>query len=229
MDPKKKQARVAGFLYLLIVVFGLIAQVVVRDGLVNYRDATITSENIRNSEFLYRFGFVSELLMLVCDIGVTTILYILLRDISRILTLLSTFFRLTSIVILTVVALTHYAALYFLQDSEYLKVFNHNQLNAMALISVRFHGAGYNISLFYFGIHLIILGYLILKYHPFPRIIGILLFIAGLCYVSNSLITFLFPSMVSFIYPAIIIPCFIAELTFSVWLIWKGLSNTSAT
>jgi hypothetical protein len=121
--------------------------------------------------------------------------------------------------------LTHYAALYFLQDSEYLKVFNPEQLNAMALLSVRFHGAGYNISLFYFGVHLNILAYLILKYRPFPKIIGILLLIAGICYVLNSLIAFLFPSMVSIIYPAILIPCFLSELTFSIWLIWKGLSK----
>jgi hypothetical protein len=223
MDSKRQQARVAGLLYLLIVVFGLIAQVLVRDGLVNYNNATITSENIRNSEFLYRFGFVSELLMLICDIGVTTILYLLLRDISRIWSLLSTFFRLTSIIILSVVALTHYAALYFLQESEFLKVFNTDQLNSMALLSIRFHGAGYNISLFYFGVHLIILAYLTLKYDPFPRIIGILLLIAGLSYVVNSITAFMFPAFVRIIYPAILIPSFIAELTFSVWLIWKGI------
>jgi len=223
MDLKSKQARIAGLLYLLIVVFGLIAQVFVRDGLVDYNNASVTSGNINASELLYRFGFVSELLMLVCDIGVAAILYLLLRDISRILSLLSTFFRLASIIILSVVALTHYTALFFLQDSEYLTVFNSDQLDALALLSIKIHGAGYNISLFFFGIHLIILAYLIIKFVPFPRTIGILLFIAGLSYVVNSFTAFMFPVFVTVIYPAILIPSFIAELTFSVWLIWKGI------
>lgn len=80
--------------------------------------------NIVASEFLYRLGFVSELRMLVCDLGVTTILYILLKDFNRNLTLLSNFFRLTSIIVLGTVALSHYAALFFLAKEEYLTVFN---------------------------------------------------------------------------------------------------------
>jgi hypothetical protein len=223
MNLRIRQARITGFLYLLIVVFGLIAQVFARDGLVNYNNATITSANIRNSELLYRFGFVSELLMLICDIGVATLLYVLLRDFSRILSLLSTFFRLASIIILSVVALTHYTALYFLQDSEFLTVFNPDQLNALALLSIKIHGAGYNISLFFFGIHLIILAMLTLKFVPFPRIIGILLLIAGISYLLNSLTAFMIPAYVKVIYPAILIPCFVAELTLSGWLIWKGI------
>lgn len=223
MDPRIKQARIAGFLYLLIIIFGLIAQVFARDGLVDYSNATITSENIRNSESFYRFGFISELLMLCCDIGVATILYILLRDFSRILSLLSTFFRLASIVILSVVALTHYAALYFLQNSDYLAVFKPEQLEALALLSIKFHGAGYNISLFFFGNHLIVLAFLTIKFVPFPRILGILLLIAGICYVLNSFTSFMFPAFVNVIYPAILIPCFIAEITLSVWLMWKGI------
>ncbi len=74
MSSKLKMARIAGLLYLLIIVFGLIAQIFVRDSLVDYNNATITAKNITASEFWYRVGFVSELMMLISDIGVTTIL-----------------------------------------------------------------------------------------------------------------------------------------------------------
>ena len=80
MASKVKIARIAGFFYLLIIVFGLIAQIFVRDHLVDYTNATVTAKNIMASELWYRFGFVSELLMLICDIGVTTILFILLKE-----------------------------------------------------------------------------------------------------------------------------------------------------
>ncbi len=223
MDSKVKLARIAGFLYLLIIVFGLIAQVFVRDNLVDYDNATITAQNITTSEFWYRLGFVSELLMLVCDIGVATILYILLRDYNRNLSLLFTFFRLTSIIILGVVALSHYTALFFLGDAQYLTAFDHQQLNAFALLSVKVHGSGYNISLLFFGFHLIVIGHLIYRAGYFPKLLGILLFIGGLCYFINSITWFLFPAFVNRIYPAILIPCSIGELLFSLWLLIKGI------
>ena len=83
MHPKVKIARIGGLLYLFIIIFGLIAQIFVRDSLVDYNNATITAKNVLSSEFWYRFGFVSELLMLVCDVGVTTILFVLLKEIDR--------------------------------------------------------------------------------------------------------------------------------------------------
>lgn len=223
MDSKVKIARIAGFLYLLIIGFGLIAQIFVRDSLVDYNNATVTAKNILASEFWYRFGFVSELMMLVCDLGVATILYILLKDFSRNLSLLFTFFRLTSIIVLSVVALSHYAALSFLGSADYLTVFNLDQLEAFALLSIKLHGSGYNISLLFFGFHLIILGYLIYRSGYFPKILGVLLLIGGLCYIINSLTWFLFPTLVKFIYPAILIPCSIGELLFSLWLLIKGV------
>ena len=223
MGSKIKVARIAGFLYLLIIGFGLIAQIFVRDNLVDYNNASITAKNIITSEFWFRFGFVSELLMLICDIGVTTILYLLLKDFSKTLSLLSTFFRLASIIILSVTALSHYAALSFLSGSQYLTVFNSGQLEALALLSIKLHGSGYNISLLFFGFHLIILGYLIYSSDSFPKFLGILLLIGGVCYNINSITWFLFPSFVKTIYPAILIPCFIGELLFSIWLLIKGI------
>lgn len=223
MNSKVKSARVAGLLYLLIIGFGLIAQIFVRDSLVDYKNAAITASNILTSEFWYRFGFVSELMMLICDIGVTTILFILLKDYSKNLSLASTFFRLASIIILSVTALSHYAALFILSGENYLAVFSSDQLDAMALLSIRLHGAGYNISLLFFGVHLIFLGYLVYKSGLFPRVPGVLLLAGGVCYIANSLTWFLFPAVVETIYPAILIPCFIGELLFSLWLLIKGV------
>ena len=224
MYSKVKIARIAGFLYLLIIIFGLIAQIFVRDNLVDYDNATTTAKNILASEFWYRFGFVSELLMLVCDIGVTTILFILLRETSKNLSLLSTLFRLASIIILCMTALSHYAALFFLKGSGFLDVFTTNQLNAFALLTIKLHGTGYNISLLFFGFHLIILGYLIYIADIFPKFLGVLLLVGGTCYVFNSFTWFLFPSLAKMIYPAILIPCAIGEWIFCFRLLIKGVN-----
>lgn len=224
----KHYPTLAGILYLLIIVFGLIAQIFVRDNLVDYGDAGITANRIMGSEFLFRFGFVSELMMLACDVAVTMILYVMLRSVSAGLAMLSTFFRLVSISILGLTALSHYAALQILGDAGYLKVFETGQLQALALLSIKLHGSGYNISLFFFGFHLFFLGILIAKSGWFPRILGFLLQVGGPCYIVNSLVWFLFPALVSVIYPAILLPCFGGELFLSLWLLISGRKIATA-
>ena len=227
MNSRVKLARIAGILYLLIIVFGLIAQIFVRDNLVDYENAIITAKNILSSELWYRFGFISELLMLVCDVGVATILYILLKDTNKNLSLIAYVFRMTSIGVLSVTALSHFAALSFLNSSGYLDVFITTQLEAFALFSIKIHGVGYNISLLFFGIHLFILGNLIYKADIFPKYLGFLLSFGGVCYVFNSIVWFQFPDLVKYIYPAILIPCAIGEWIFCIWLIIKGIKVNS--
>lgn len=206
----------------MIIIFGLIAQVFVRDALVDYNNATRTAKNILSSEFWYRFGFVGELVMLICDVGVTTILLFLLKETNTFLSVLSTLLRLTSIAILGVVALTHFAALSFLKEADFLTVFNTDQLDALGLLTIRMHGIGYNISLFFFGFHLLVLGPLLLLSDIFPKFLGILLLVGGVCYIFNSVVWFLFPGIVSLVYPAILIPCALGEWIFCLYLLIKG-------
>ncbi len=226
MYQKFTIARIGGLLYLLIIILGLIAQIFVRDSLVDYNNATVTAKNILSSEFWYRFGFVSELFMLLCDVGVTSILFILLKETNRPLSILSTLLRFASITILSVVALTHFAALSFLKEADFLTVFNTDQLNALALLTIKLHGTGYNISLLFFGFHLLVLCRLIVLSVIFPKWLGILLLIGGVCYIFNSIVWFLVPNFVNMVYPAILIPCALGEWIFCFYLLIKGIKRT---
>jgi hypothetical protein len=222
----RRYARIAGFLYLLIIAFGLVAQIFVRDALIDYADATATAERIIASEFLFRIGFAGELAMLICDVAVAMILYVLFRHVSRELALLSTFFRLTSVSILAVTALTHYAAIPLSGGAPFLDVFNKEQLHALALFFLKLHGSGYNISMLFFGAHLLFLGYMIAASDMIPKVLGILIAVAGACYIINTFVWFLFPAFVPNIYPGILVPCFIGELFVSLWLLFKGIQTS---
>lgn len=223
MDRPKEMARVAGFLYLIIIVCGIFAEVFVRGNLIVYGDATVTANNIIASESLFRIGFASGLIMLVCDIVVTLILYVLFRLVNKNLALLATFFRLVSIAILGINLLNHFAALLLLGNAQFLTVFETDQLHALALLSLRLHSYGYDISLMFFGFHLLFLGYLIYKSEYLPKIIGILLVIACLCYLTNSFTRFLAPAYAVMIFPGILVPAFIAELSLSLGLLLKSV------
>lgn len=226
MTNLTKTARIGGVLYLIIIVSGIFAEIFVRSKLIVSGDATATANNIIASELLFRIGFAGALIMLVCDVTVTLIFYVLLKQVSKDLALLGAFFRLVSIAIMGINLLNHFAALFPLGNTDYLKVFEPQQLHAMAYLSLRSYDYGYNISLVFFGFHCLLLGYLLFRSSYFSRILGLLLIITGLCYLTNSFSWFLVPTFATKIYPGILMPCLVGELSLSLWLLVKGIKQS---
>ena len=217
-------ARIGGVLYLIIIVIGLFAEIFVRSKLIMSEDATSTANNILASEQLWRIGFAGSLIMLVCAIPLALIMYVLLRPVSRNIALLAVFFNLVSIAVEALNNLNIFAALFPLGSSDYLKAFELNQLHVLAYLTLKLHSSGYNISLIFFGMNCLFWGYLIFKSGYFPKILGVLLIICALCYVTNSFAWFLAPKFAAMLIPGILVPCFIAEASVCLWLIVKGVN-----
>ncbi len=66
-SPRLK-ARIAGFLYLIVIIGGIFAEVFVRGRLVVHGDAAATAHNILTHELLYRLGFAAELFYCACNV-----------------------------------------------------------------------------------------------------------------------------------------------------------------
>jgi hypothetical protein len=216
-------ARTCGVLYLYIIVAGIFAELFVRSKLVVATDAGATANNIIANESLFRFGFVGELLHLTFDVAVAVILYALLRPVDRNIALLAAFMRFACINILAVASLSHFVALRLVAEADYLRTFSAGQLHAVALLALKLHGDGYNIGLLFFGFACLSLGYLVFRSGFLPRTIGVLMAIAGVCYLINSLSQFLAPAFASTLFPALFVPIFVAELSLALWLIVKGV------
>src|SRR5262245_51981282 len=216
-------ARLGGVLYLIIIVAGLFGEAFVRDRLIVSGDAAATAGNLRASELLWRAGIAGNLFHLACAVALTLIFYVLLRPVGRDLALLAAFFDLVSIVIEATSKLYLVAALFPLRSAEYLKVFEPEQLHALAYLSIRSHSYGFGISLIFFGCACLVLGYLIYRSGYLPRFLGVLMQIAGLCYLTNSFALILAPALANRIFPAILVPAFIGEASLCLWLIVKGV------
>lgn len=216
-------ARTAGLLYLYIIVAGTFAQVFVRGRLVTARDASVTAQNILSHEKLFRLGASAELLHLACDVAVTVILYLLLQVVNRPAALLTAFMRFACIVILGTVGVTQFAALRLLGSADYLKALGTAEREALALLAMQVHSDGYTISLMFFGFGCISLGYLIYRSSYLPRLLGVLMAFAGVCYLVNSFAQFLRLGIASKLFPALFIPIFVAEVALSVWLLARGV------
>ena len=217
-------ARAAGVLGLIIIFAGLFGEVFVRGPAIVSGDAATTASNIIASAYMFRLGFAAELIMLCCDIALAVILYVLLKPVNRNLALLAAFFRLALAAVSGLNLLNHFGVLLFLSDADYLLVFQPEQLQALALLTLKMHTWGYHISLVFFGFHMLLLGYLIFKSTYLPRLIGILIVVASACYLTNSFSNILFPVFAGGLFPFILLPCLIAELTLTLWLLIKGVN-----
>ncbi|MGH8758215.1 MAG: DUF4386 domain-containing protein [Burkholderiales bacterium] len=224
-DARRAQlvARVGGVLYLVIIVLGALGEAVVRGSIVVPGDAAATAANLRSLEWLWRLGVAGEVVLLACAIALALILYVLLRPVSRNLALLAVFFNLVCIAIEGVAAVSLATALHPMANTAYVTAFTPEQLNVIAMLAIKSHTVGFGIALIFFGVECVILGSLIYRSGYMPRPIGVLMQIAGACYVINSFAALLSPPLASLLFPAILLPALIAELSLALWLLIRGV------
>ncbi len=217
-------ARIGGALYLIIIVGGLLGEALIRNRLIVAGDAAATAANIRSLQSLWRFGVAAELFMLACTVSLALIFLVLLRPVSRDLALLAVFFNLVSVAVEARNELQLLAALSPLGDAAYLGAFEPEQLHAMASLSLSAYSYGFGVSLIFFGCECLVLGYLIWRSGYVPKAVGVLMHIAGLCYLTNSFALILAPGLAAQIFPAILLPAFVGETSLCLWLLVKGVN-----
>jgi hypothetical protein len=226
----QKYARIGGLLYLFIIVAAGFGELFVRNRLIVWGDAAATANNILSSETLFRVGLVGEMLTCVCDVALALILYVLLRPVGRNLALLAAFFRLTFVGIYGVTKLFEIAALVVLGGGDYLKALGPSQLHDLAYVSLRVHSLGYGASLLFFGLCCILFGHLIERSGYLPRLLGILLAIAGYGYVGFSVAQLLSPAFAArVLFPWVFPVAFLAEAARCLWLLVKGVNISKWT
>jgi hypothetical protein len=216
-------ARIGGALYLILIGLGIFGQIV-KERVVISGEAAATAANLTSMETLWRFGIACEFLALICVTALAMIYFVLLRPVSKELNLLATFLRMIGIAVETVAALDLAAALLPLGNAAYLKAFSPEQLSALATLAIKSHNYGYTLALFFFGFTFLFHGRLIFRSTFLPRALGLMIQIGGLCYLTNSLVFFLAPSLSGKLFPWILLPCFVAELSLALWLLCKGVN-----
>jgi hypothetical protein len=143
--------------------------------------------------------------------------------VSKDLSLLAAFFNLVQTAILGANKLNLVTVLLLLKGADY-KVFEAHRLQALASLSLALHEYGFGIGLIFFGVRCLVVGYLISRSGYFPKSLGVLQAIAGLCYLINSFALLLAPALANKMFPAILFPAFIGELAMGVWLLVKGVN-----
>src|SRR6266699_6352676 len=177
------QARMAGVIAWITTTAGFAE--IVRGRLVVYGDAAATAH-----EMLFRLALAGNVIAILY-IAYTLLLYNLFRPVNRSLSLLAAFFSLVGWALGALNCLFLLAPLVVLGGAQSLSAFNVEQLQALALMFLKLHAQGYNISMVLFGSYNLLIGYLIFRSTFLPRILGVLLAISGLCYLINCFANFL--------------------------------------
>jgi hypothetical protein len=220
---------VAGLLYLVIIlgtiISGVLSEMYMQSNPVIPGDAAGTANNFVVSEGLYRIGFAGYVAVYLSDLAVALLLYVLLKPVSRSLALLAAFFRSAEAVILGMNMLNHFAAFSLLNSADYL-ILGPDQLHAGAEFFLNLHRSGYLIGQAFFGLHCLVLGYLLFKSGYFPRILGIFMATASLAYLTESFAFFLssnYDAIEAGITWVVALPAFVAEISLTFWLLFKGV------
>jgi hypothetical protein len=219
----KKTARIAGLLYVILMVFGIFSYMFVNSSLIVPGDTTVTINNILASESLYVSGIVSWLLGETVFILVVYFLYKLLKPVNENLAFLMVMFVLVAVPIAFINELNKFAALLLLSGADYLTAFDVGQLHALVPLLLDLHEYGVQINGMFFGLWLLPLGYLVYKSGYIPRILGILLIIGWFGYMVDFFTFLLFPDFNAAIEPVFTITS-IGELLLPLWLLIKGVN-----
>jgi hypothetical protein len=224
-NPIKKQARISGILYLIIFLVAPFPFLVGRAGLVVPGDAISTANNILGSEFMFRFGMVAETIVFLVEIVLAALLYALLRPVNKSLSLAAAFSRVGEAVVQAVNLLTSAVVLLLLRNTGYLTtVFKSDQLSSLSLLFLDANAFGILVWGFLFGLHLLLLGYLVYKSEFWPRILGILLLLGGVGYLAQSFGHILLPQFDDILSVVVIVLAVPGELAFTIWLLVKGVN-----
>jgi len=181
-------------------------------------NAAATANSILAHEALYRSGFSVDLIANVLYVAVTALFYRLFEPVNRSISSLAAFLSLVGCTIQILGGLLQLAPLVVLGDNQLLSVFKVEQLQALALLCLKLHVQIFDLSLVLFAFYDLLLGYLIFRSMFLPRLLGALLMLAGVGWL-----TFIWPPLATALASYILPLGALAEILLMLWLLVKGV------
>jgi hypothetical protein len=226
VQAARRLARIAGLLYLLVGIFGGFAEGFVEPKMYVAGNAAATAGNVVANAGLVRIGVVADLFDQAVFVFLALTLYILLKQVHQ---------SAARAMLVLVALASGIACLNAVFEFEGLRVatgaVNLGALgtagsNAVVLLLLDTQHYGIFIAQIFFGLWLIPLGYLAYKSSGmFPKWLGVLLIVGGVCYLVDLLAAFLVPDLGQTIHAFVVTPSAIAELTMVGYLLVIGVKT----
>lgn len=215
----RSRARIAGVVYLLFFLTTILSTILISK-LVVSGDAAATAHNILAHESWFRFGVITGLVSTAFYVALAALFYHLFKPVNRSLSLVAAFLSLMGCAILVFGSVLQLAPLVFLGGGRYLSAFSAQQLQALAYALLKLNGQASNMTLVFFGLYCILIGYLIFRSTFLPRVLGVLMMLAGVGWLA-----FLAPPVADHLSMYIEGLGILAEALLMLWLIVMGVNS----
>ena len=225
---QQKAVTLLRIMYPIWAIVGLFSIIYVPITLIVVEDAAATASNILANESLFRMGIAGSLITQLIHIAVVLVLYKLFKTVNKDHALLLVVLGLVGVPISMLNTLNRVAALLLASGGDYLKVFSSEQLQALMMFFLNMNEQGIFIATIFWGLWLLPLGYLIYNSGYFPKILGVLMILAGIGYTLEPFVRFLLPNFTAIILPVLYL-LVMGEIIFMGWVVLKGAKIPETT
>ena len=220
MSSTQATARRAGALYLLFMIVGLI-DMFGFTGFLVAGDATATALSISAHQLSYRVGMLTDLVALLLFIVLVVSLYRLFEGVDPWHAVLMVILVSVGVAVGLANLLTKIAPLILLSGADYLSVFSRPQIDALVLGALSLNSEGNTVAAVFWGLWLLPFGILVIRSDHFPRVLGVLLLVAGAAYLTTSITSIILPAYGEAVSQAAT-PLLLGEFPIIFWLLIKG-------
>lgn len=228
--PNKSTARIAGLLYLVVVLTGIFSLMYVPSKLFVTGNSALTYQNIVSAETLFRLGIVSGLICYSFFLFLPLVLYKLLSPVNKNYAVLMVLLALVSVPISFINMQNKFAILSIISGSGYQEEFSANQIQSQVLFFLEQYDNGILIASLFWGLWLFPFGYLVFKSGILPKVLGILLMLGCFSYLINFLGNTLIPDYSKWgVSSYISLPASLGEIGICLWLLFPGAKDHRTT
>jgi hypothetical protein len=222
----KNTARLAGLIYLIVVITGIFSLAYVPSKLIVWSDAAKTFQQISESQTLFRMSLVSSIICYIAFLLLPFVLYRLLHSVNEIAAKLMVILAVVSVPISMLNLQNKYSVLTLINDTNYLKIFGESQISSKTMLLLENYDRGILIVSIFWGLWLFPFGFLVYKSGFLPRVLGILLML-GCCgylvnFVGNTMSENYSGSLISNIASK---PQALGEIGTCLWLLIRGMNE----
>lgn len=227
MDSNKKTARIAGLLYLIVVLTGIFSLMYVPSKIIVWDNAALTFNNIIGSETLFRLGIVAGIICYTAFLFLPIVLYKLLNQVNKTHAIGMVVLSVVSVPFSLLNLLNKVNVLTLIDKPEYLRILESNKLQAEVLLNLDYYNNGIQIISVFWGLWLLPFGYLVFKSGFLPKILGVLLMIGCFGYLTNFIGNFLFQTYSTMgISRFVSLPASLGEIGICLWLLIVGTKES---
>lgn len=224
----KKIARLAGLLYLFLIITGIYGIFYVSTQVIVLGDTVTTAQNIIANEFLFRTGIINDLISNIIFMLLVLVLYRMFKQVNENQAKLMVALVVVQIPAVFIMEALNITSLMIFKG-EILQTFELNQRQDLAMLFLKINDYGTLTLEMFWGLWLLPFGLLVYKSGFIPRIFGIMLMIAGIAYMNDSFIALLFPSYSALINQPILLLVAIGEISITLWFLIKGVKTNIST